>query len=222
MSKQNTINTATQYPDHERFLHAITTIVAERLTEEEREKLSHTKLLYGVGTGTAYGVTYFNRWENGRRGELIEICASAETGPIQLAETLVHELGHVVAGYEAAHGREWKLACERLGLRLAKAVGATATLAIFTPDVREKLAAIPTPGDGTPLGRVNVEIRPRKPGRCTTTIGVKGGTSRGKGSGSRLLKVECNSCGCNVRMTRKWIDSSGLPTCGCGGSMTEA
>jgi hypothetical protein len=38
---------------------------------------------------------------------------------------------------------------------------------------------------------------------------------------TRMLKVTCQQCGCVVRMTRKWLDEAGLPTCGCGGKMVE-
>jgi len=41
-----------------------------------------------------------------------------------------------------------------------------------------------------------------------------------KKQGCRLLKVVCE-CGCVVRMTRKWLDEVGPPTCGCGGAMVE-
>jgi len=41
-----------------------------------------------------------------------------------------------------------------------------------------------------------------------------------KKQGCRLLKVACE-CGCVVRMTRKWLDEVGPPTCGCGGAMVE-
>jgi len=41
-----------------------------------------------------------------------------------------------------------------------------------------------------------------------------------KKQGCRLLKVVCE-CGCVVRMTRKWLDEVGPPTCGCGSAMVE-
>ena len=37
--------------------------------------------------------------------------------------------------------------------------------------------------------------------------------------GTRMIKVTCADCGCVVRMTRKWLDEQGAPTCGCGGAM---
>lgn len=36
-----------------------------------------------------------------------------------------------------------------------------------------------------------------------------------------MLKVTCKECGCAVRMTRKWLDEVGAPTCGCGGGMQQ-
>ena len=45
--------------------------------------------------------------------------------------------------------------------------------------------------------------------------------NRLKTQSTRMLKVTCEQCGCVVRMTRKWLDEVGLPTCGCGGDMFE-
>lgn len=39
---------------------------------------------------------------------------------------------------------------------------------------------------------------------------------------TRMLKVECERCGCIARMTRKWLEEVGAPTCACGGNMEEA
>jgi hypothetical protein len=36
---------------------------------------------------------------------------------------------------------------------------------------------------------------------------------------TRMKKVECSDCGCIVRMTRKWLEECGPPTCACGGPM---
>lgn len=38
-----------------------------------------------------------------------------------------------------------------------------------------------------------------------------------------MIKLECRGCGMIVRTTQKWLDSSGLPLCGCGeGEMEES
>ena len=46
-------------------------------------------------------------------------------------------------------------------------------------------------------------------------------SNRPKTQTTRMLKVTCKECGCVVRMTRKWLDEAGLPTCGCGSEMME-
>ena len=49
---------------------------------------------------------------------------------------------------------------------------------------------------------------------------LTGGDGRKKQT-TRMLKVQCEDCGCLARMTRQWLDSAGAPTCGCGGTMRE-
>lgn len=36
---------------------------------------------------------------------------------------------------------------------------------------------------------------------------------------TRMIRVECKECGCIVRMTQKWLNEAGLPSCGCGNQM---
>ena len=58
----------------------------------------------------------------------------------------------------------------------------------------------------------------RGPGKLElviTVIGVRGGKSRGQGSGSRLKKVACGACGYTARVTTKWLDQAGAPLCPC-------
>lgn len=38
-----------------------------------------------------------------------------EASPADLLDTIRHEVAHVIAGYEAKHGPEWKRACELTG-----------------------------------------------------------------------------------------------------------
>src|SRR5690606_14129724 len=101
------------------------------------------------------GVTYFGRWDAGDGSDpipFVEICASGEENDIQLAGTTIHELAHVLAGFEAGHGKEWRKACELLGLRRAKAAGNIYNLVQFAPDVRMQVATLKSPTDGKPVG----------------------------------------------------------------------
>ena len=45
---------------------------------------------------------------------------------------------------------------------------------------------------------------------------------RGKVQTTRMLKAECHDDGYTVRLTRKWIDSMGFPTCPCSAELVPA
>jgi hypothetical protein len=84
---------------HERYLHTVRDVVIARalerttITEEQGERLTHTKLLYGVGDGTYRGVTVFDAWENGiGRVDIVEVAATGQESWVQLAGTVIHDL----------------------------------------------------------------------------------------------------------------------------------
>lgn len=196
---------------HESYIHQVRDIVLQRATESERKRvMAHVKLVYGAGSSGLRGVTYFDQWQNGRAPErdcFVEICAFGESSLVQVAGTTVHELAHVLAGPGAGHSREWKATADRLGLRLARANGHRYNWAYFDPTVREQILALEPPVDGAPGSGV------RRAGRsCIAGVGTRGGSSRGPGSGSRMLKVQCAGCGYLARVTQKWLDV-GAPIC---------
>jgi len=222
----------TQTTTHEQYLQATRDAVIHRaadrgtIDEDEAQRLEHAKLVYGIGNGSYRGVCHYQAWENGvGRVDVVEIAATAEESWVQLAGTTIHELGHVLAGWGAGHGKEWKAAAERLGLRRAEAAGQRYLLAGMDPVVRWQAAeAAERLGDGSPefrtygLGVGTLRTMPRP---CSAGQGTRGGTSRGKGSGSRLLKVQCGECGYLMRITRKWLDLA-VPDCPLGhGTMRE-
>lgn len=201
---------------HESFIARVAELAAKRLKPEEQAVIRKIKLLYGTGPNGLRGVTYFKRWQNGASdpAPLVEICAGGEDNWLQLAETTLHELGHVLAGWNAGHGNAWKSACKRLGLRRAMAAGQSYTLALIDPDLRFAVTALELPVDGAPVhGHANVPRLNVKP--CSAGVGTRGGTSRGTGSGSRLIKVECEQCGYIARVARSWLTATGTPLCPC-------
>lgn len=221
---------------HESYIAAIAAIVRARLdSDEDRAKLDAIKLAYGQGPLGVRGVTYYRRWKAGagdcddcETHPFVEICAGAESSPLQVACTTIHEIGHVLAGYEAAHGPEWKAACARAGLRRALAAGQSYCPAALAPDVRMALfdGTIPFPTDGAPVdllsGMLGRGGRPVKVKPCGFGVGARGGKSRGAGSGSRLIKVSCVDCGYVARVSAKWLDSVGEPLCPDHGAMVRA
>jgi hypothetical protein len=196
---------------HEQYIQAVRNIAVQRLTEEERVAALDAKLVYGAGSKQTRGVTYFGCWKNGHDHAFAEICAFGEDSPVQVAGTTLHELGHVLAGIGKGHGKNWKEACERLGLRFVRAAGTKYSFACFAPDIRMAIAALPTPTDGQPKpfeghGPNGMPLQIKLRG-CSAGIGVKGGVSRGKGSGSRLRKFVCG-CGVIVRASRDVLNAT--------------
>lgn len=190
---------------HEAFINAVRDLAVEyasnvhtgasSLDAEQLSRVARAKLLYGRGHFGLRGVTQYGAWHNDNPDELIEVCAASEESWIQLAGTTIHELGHAATGMGHGHNKAWKNACAALGLRLVKAVGTNYSLAMFAPELRMKLAALPKFADGMPqlaaalLSGLTQNIKARP---CAAGIGVRGGTSRGPGSGSRLRKYVCD------------------------------
>lgn len=190
---------------HEQFIHAVREIAVARLNSEDRAAVLDAKLVYGAGSRHTRGVTYFGCWKNGHDHAFAEVCAFGEDSPIQVAGTTLHELGHVLAGPGKGHGKGWIDACRKLGLHFVRAAGTRYSLACFAQDIRMAIAALPKPTDGKPQpfggilsngSPINIKLRP-----CSAGIGVKGGKTRGAGSGSRLRKFTCG-CGVIARVAR--------------------
>lgn len=187
---------------HQQFIHAVRDIVVKHCPDAEvREKLMKVTLLYGCGDGSYRGICHYESWTNGHGTvDTCEIAATGEESPVQLAGTTIHELAHTLT--RSGHDKLWKTACKYLGLQAAK-VGQAYFLANLTPGalghgrgqkvgVREDVAELLKLADGSPAFKrglanpfgsllANV-LRP-----CPMGIGTRGGKSRGKGSGSRLV-----------------------------------
>ena len=211
---------------HENYIHAVAGLAIARLeTPADQARLNAAKLVYGAGNAGRRGVTYYQAWKNGhtQAEPFVEICAMGESDYVQVAGTTIHELAHVLAGYEAGHGKDWKAACWLLGLRFCRAAGQSYHWSAFSPDIRNAIAAMAAPDDGAPSTNITIRgklIARPKPKPCSMGIGPRGGKSRGAGSGSRLIKVGCESCGYVARVTQKWIADPGPPHCPDHGAMT--
>lgn len=187
--------TSTPRITHEQFVQAVANLAISKLSSTEQAICRSCKLTYGAGPDGTRGVTYFDRW--GRidsKAPFVAINALHQESIVQLAGTTIHELGHVLAGWQAGHGKEWKDACEKLGLRRILAAGTNYKWAMFAKDLREQIVLLPRPDDGSPidlLASYRHNGRPVAMKPCTQGIGTRGGKSRGVGSGSRLRKYVC-------------------------------
>ncbi|MGH2719764.1 MAG: hypothetical protein ACRDJU_14470 [Actinomycetota bacterium] len=138
---------------------------------------------------------HYGAWKAGDGAvEVVEVAATGEESLVQVAGTTIHELGHVLAGMGVGHGKGWKQACERLGLRCALAAGQGYVLAAIAPEIRaEVVRLVDGLVDGRPafLAAISpIRVAPKtKP--CPAGVGVRGGLSRGAGSGSRLRLWVC-------------------------------
>lgn len=144
---------------------------------------------------------------NRRIGELWSAEASADQtfeafispaikDSVQVGATLVHELVHSVVGLARGHKQAFRRCALLIGLTgPMTATTAGEGLAVRLAEITDTLGPYP-----------HAElVHSNAPKKQTT----------------RMLKVVCLDCECVVRMTRKWLDEVGPPTCACGGEMME-
>jgi hypothetical protein len=114
--------------------------------------------------------------------------------PLEVAATLVHELCHCAAGLDQGHRGRFKDAARKIGLegKLTATVAGEA-LKLRLQEIIDEIGPYPH-------AELNKSNAPKK----QTT---------------RMIKVICPGCGCIVRMTQKWLDEVGTPTCACGEPM---
>lgn len=189
---------------HESYIRHVASLAIRYgdLNPTEREELKSIKLVYGAGPSGTRGVTYYNRWKPNadKIVPFVEVCAFGQESLVQVCGTTIHELGHVLAGWNAGHSKDWTNACARLGLGGIQAAGTEYKWDCFAPKLRKALEALKPPVDGNPqslasqfpLGMLGpgTGIAPAfKP--CGAGIGTRGGKSRGIGSGSRLRLFQC-------------------------------
>jgi hypothetical protein len=161
-----------------------------RLNEEERKKLRSTQLLYGVGGPGVYGVCIYDKWVRDGIQDVIQISAFYGVAHHEMWVTMTHELAHVLAGDNAAHGPIWKADAKRLGLTNPKAAGPP-RVGDLDPKLVAALRLIPLPTEGEPVCEEDSESIPPHKG-CKLGIGKRGGHTHGVGSGRlRLWICDC-------------------------------
>lgn len=113
----------------------------------------------------------------------------------QVLPVILHELIHAADDCEHHHTGDFRKAWAALGFE------GKPTSSDPGPELKGKLLKIAMELPEYPHKRLDPGFDPIK--KQTT----------------RQLKVSCSSCGCVVRMTKKWLEDVGAPTCGCGAEM---
>ncbi len=158
----------------------------------------------GAGHSAPENVRVSIGWPRSARGNAIGQCwypeastdaahevfvSPALSDSLAILATLAHELAHTVAGRKAGHGPLFK--------RIAVAVGLEGRMTATVPgDAFKRYSE----GVFQAIGHYPA-------GALATHSRVKQGT--------RLLKVQCDSCGYTARVTAKWIADAGAPLCPC-------
>lgn len=111
---------------------------------------------------------------------------------LRVSDVLLHELCHAVAGQGCGHKGVFKRIVTEMGL------------------TGKMTATEPTP---ELLKSLNVVVR--KLGKYPHAM-LDPKKSSVKKQSTRLLKAECSRDGYIIRVTQKWVDELGMPTCPCG------
>ncbi len=100
------------------------------------------------------------------------------------------------AGIKAAHGKGFVKVCQHVGLVKGK------PKSVMPGDrLNERLAII-------------ISGLPAYPHQALT------GTPKEKSAkGPTSLKLVCKECGCELRISFRWLEEAGPPVCGCGGEL---
>lgn len=111
--------------------------------------------------------------------------------PLEVAGTVTHELAHVLAGTEAAHGKGFVRFCRHVGLTKGRP-----TEAMPGKDLEGKIKEILTGLPSYPHKALVPTAKPRREPR------------------PRPVKLVC-ACGCKVTMSADDFAGVGVPTCAC-------
>lgn len=113
---------------------------------------------------------------------------------VDVGHVLVHELVHHAVGTDCGHKGAFKKCAKAIGLE------GKLTATVAGKALAERLHDLCEPFGPYPHAALTVSDGRKK-------------------QGTRMLKVACSDCECIVRMTQKWLDDAGAPTCACGGTM---
>jgi hypothetical protein len=115
--------------------------------------------------------------------------------PLEVAETIAHELVHAAVGPGHGHGGLFIALARQLGFTKPwKSTPATEELKAELTEVIKTLGEYPHAVLDSKSTEAGGGEKPQK---------------------ARMLKVKCGECGYTVRTTKKWLEDRGAPICPC-------
>lgn len=112
--------------------------------------------------------------------------------PLEVAGVVMHEMAHVAAGVKAGHKGRFIKIIQQVGITKNKPTQALPgdRLNEWLQKILDRLGPYP-----------HTAMKP---------------VTKDKTKDAKALTLECGSCDAKVRMSTKWLESAGAPTCGCG------
>ncbi|MDZ5647159.1 transcription elongation protein SprT [Nitrospirillum sp. BR 11828] len=223
------LNAVDKAMNRETWLHTL----AERLAPHFAD-LGHPippfRVAIGFPSAGARGRAVAECWDKSASGDgRFEILIRPdEDDPMEVANSLAHELAHAAAGLACGHKGDFEKIC--LGLGLLRPMNSTPT----GPKFRELLAPHLEAMGPLPHARLNFARRAapgltaQPPAGDTPNDAGDNGEETHKApplssappkQGTRLIKVSCKECGYTARVARKWLDTVGALHCPTHGAM---
>ncbi|UVK59064.1 SprT-like protease [Microbacterium phage Cen1621] len=205
MTKNTTATAPATYSTREEWLIAAIAELAPLFAELGHE-LPTVRVSVGWGSSRA-AVTLGECWhpKSATDGVGQVFIAPSLDDAVRILDVLAHELVHAINHRNGENGHGAAFA------RIAKPLGLTGkmTASVAGEELKAKLVDIADRLGAYPHAAL-----------ALSALGEDGA----KKQGTRMLKVECaEGSGYIVRMTRKWLDEYGTPSCPCHGvSMEEA
>lgn len=136
--------------------------------------------------------------DSASKGKIFEIFISPVlSDPAKVLDVLAHEMVHATVGIACGHKGAFKSTALAIGLQ-GKMTQATAG-----PELLKRIEKVSKELGAFPHDELSQM------------------TNGQKKEGCRQLKATCPGCGYVIRVTKKWIEQAGLPTCPCGEDFQE-
>lgn len=172
------------YPTREQWLNAFVALATPAYAAQGLEMPDKLRVSIGWPSSGIKSKTIGECWirEASGDGHAEIFVTPALHDPARIAGVLTHELVHAIVGHDAKHGPIFKKAAQSLGLE-GKMTATTegAQWHSWADDVLKELGTYPG---------------------STLTGRIAGGKKK---QGTRMLKLECDTCGTVVRTTKTWL-----------------